>query len=224
MGFGRVKKLGIGVVAAATMAGGAALAAPAVAMADAPTIAVEQDGNDVTVTTTDENAGLAVCLPVLVSGETALKALVAYQAGDYGAIADMLVNGGQDVQYGEIASHNAVDIPVVGEYRAFPNPSTTNWTDVNDGVYILVGACANPTLAQIGDIFGAVFSGQSVLGTVLGLVTDDITVRPLIVPNGIGSISPALDFGSLLLKSGDALSALSSDGLLTGLLGAGTGS
>ncbi|WP_182346438.1 hypothetical protein [Tomitella gaofuii] len=217
MGFGRVKKLGIGVVAAATMAGGAALAAPAVAMADAPTIAVEQDGNDVTVTTTDENtSGINACFPALVSGETALKLLVAYQAGDYGAIADLLVNGGNDVKLGKIASNNKLGALGV-EYYPFPSPSTTEWT-VDDGVYILVGGCAAVSLSTLGDL---VTDGPT---AVLGDLMQNATVRPLIVPNGIGSIAPALDFGSLLLKSGDALSALSSDGLLTGLLGAGTGS
>ncbi|GAA4822116.1 hypothetical protein [Tomitella cavernea] len=212
MRIGKLKKLGIGVVAAATMAGGAALAAPAVAMADAPTIAVEQDGNDVTVTTTDENtSGITACMPVLVSGETALQLLVAYQAGDYGTIADLLVNG-DHVQYGEIASH----VTVFGT-EILPNPSVTEWTPAN-GVYVLVGGCSELSLHAIKDL---VTGGP---GALLANLGDDITVRPLIVPNGIGSIEPALNFGSLLLESGDALSALSSDGLLTGLLGAGTGS
>lgn len=214
MRLNRIKKVGVGLVAAAAVAGGSALAVPGIASAAAPTIGVEQDGNDVTVTTTDDNSGFTACAPVLVSGETGLQLLVAYQSGDYSTIADLLLSGGDNVRVGEVASH--VTLPVIGT-QILPNPSVTEWTPGN-GVYVLVGACSELSLQTIKDLV----NGGT--GALLANLGDDITIQPLIVPNGIGSIEPALDFGSLLLESGDALSALSSDGLLTGLLGAGTGS
>lgn len=210
MRLNRIKKVGVGLVAAAAVAGGSALAVPGIASAAAPTVSVAQDGNDVTVTTTDTNdSGINACIPVLVSGETALRLLAAYGANDYDAIADLLLNGGNDVRVGDPASGFVIPpLPPV-----FPNPSVTEWNDVHNGVYILIGGCA--AVDSLGDLIPSAL--------IAGLV-NNMTIQPLIVPNGIGSIEPALDFGSLLVQNGDALSALSSDGLLTGLLGAGTGS
>lgn len=195
MKLGRIKKFGVGLVAAATMAGGAALAAPAVAMAAAPTVAVEQDVSDLTVTTEDVNtSGTNVCLPILVSGETALQVGVAYATGDWSRIGELLASGGDNVKFGAAASGNS--FPVVGQ--PLPNPSVTEWTPAN-GVYLLMGTCAQVSLDNIWDVISGDFS------SVLGNIAENTTFQPVIVPNGIGSIEPAADFGSMALQAGSAI-------------------
>lgn len=217
MNLGKIRKAGVGLVAAAALAGGTAVAGAGVAAADPPDVSVSQEANDgqtdVTVETEDGNDGVSVCVPVLVDGATGLNILVDYNNDDYAGIVDELASG-DGVRFGEAASHNNVEIPIIGDV-GLPNPSETTWEDVDNGVYVLVGVCANPGLNDIPDIVSDLLDGNP--GALLSTVTDDITVQPVIVPDGIGSLAPASAFGSLLLESGDALSALSSDGLLGGL-------
>lgn len=198
MRFGRIKRLGVGVVAAATLAGGAALAAPAVAMAEAPTVSVEQDVSDLTVTTTD-TVGNQLCLPILVSGETAIQVGVAYATQDWSQIGDLLTSGGDNVKFGEAAS----GVRVFGA-QPLPNPSVTEWTPPN-GVYLLLGTCTEVSGSNILSIIRAIASGD--FSAILGDLAENLTFQPVIVPNGIGSIAPAADFGSMALQAGSAIIA-----------------
>lgn len=214
MRLNRIKKVGVGLVAAAAVAGGSALAVPGIVSAgpevstnavgdfDPPGLTLTQgdyDGGNVQFTITNPNAAgfivdSTICTPALLDGAAAIKGLVAYQTGDWGGLVDMVLNDGNGVRVGTPA------VNVVGN-----NASETTTMQVDNGVYLLVGVCGG----------GATVVNPSGVG---------VAMQPVIVPNGIGSIEPAMDFGSLLLENGDALSALSSDGLLLGLLGAGTGS
>ncbi|QDQ98505.1 hypothetical protein [Tomitella fengzijianii] len=200
MRIGKLKKVGVGVVAAATLAGGAAVAAPAVAMADAPTVTVEQDVSDLTVTTKD-TVGNQLCLPILVSGETALEVGVAYATQDWGRIGELLTSGGDNVKFGAAAS--GVRIPIIGT-QPLPNPSTTEWTPA-DGVYLLMGTCTEVSGGSIVDIIRAIAAGD--FSALLGDLAENLTIQPVIVPNGIGSIAPAAGFGSLALQAGSTIIA-----------------
>lgn len=218
MRIGKIKKAGVGLVAAAALAGGTAVAGAGIAAADPPDLGVSQAANDgqtdVTVETTDSNSGISVCMPALVSGETGLNILIDYNNDDYSGIVDELTNG-DNVQFGEPASHNELDLGPLGTVSAFDNPSESTFT-VDNGVYFLVGTCANPSAEDLGALFkDVVFHGEDPTSAILGMITDDITVQPVIVPNGIGSIAPALQFGSTASSALPALVSILGGGGLS---------
>ncbi|WFN92503.1 hypothetical protein [Gordonia sihwensis] len=77
------------------------------------------------------------------------------------------------LRFGPAASNNLIS----------PGPNS-NSTDVKvgDGVYLFLGTCGGIKSLEPGNI--------------------GVTVRPVIVPSGIGSIGSVLDFGSLAMQSG----------------------
>lgn len=165
MRLNRIKKVGVGLVAAAAVAGGSALAVPGIASAgpevstnavgdfDPPGLTLTQgdyDGGNVQFTITNPNAAgfivdSTICTPALLDGAAAIKGLVAYQTGDWGGLVDMVLNDGNGVRVGTPA------VNVVGN-----NASETTTMQVDNGVYLLVGVCGggatvvNPSLNVIG--------------------------------------------------------------------------
>lgn len=175
----------------AAMAGVVAIAAPTLASAapstQAPEMTVEQGdfaGKNVQVTTTNPNGPVSACVPLLVSGDTALKALAAYSAGDTNALVGAL---------------SAPDSVRVGEFAVDAGPSVTSW-QVEDGVHLLVGACKTLDASDTSD--GAEIDYTTLLGDAA------ITMEPLILPSGIGSLSPVLAFGSAAIMVPGALDAI----------------
>jgi len=201
------KTAAVGVAATAAAAMGGVLTAPAAAAAPGvapPGLTVEQgqfEGGNVQVTTHNPNDPVTACAPVRVAGETALNALVDYANDDTAALVEDLSNG--DVAVGELA-YDYSNIPWVGKKK---DPSVTTW-QVDDGVYLVAGVCKQLGWHDIGAIIGGDYK------KLLDPQTTAFTMEPLIVPDGIGSIAPAAEFGGLLLQTPEALSALSSDGLL----------
>lgn len=182
-----IKRMVVGSAASIAMVGGLALTAPATASAApdyaGPGMTAEQGdfgGKNVQVKITNPNVvsgwtDTTACTPALLEGEAAVRALLAYEADDYGELLKIITS--KDVRTGNLAVNSPLG--------RGPNSATTDW-EVADGVYLLAGFCtgiANPS--------GVGF-----------------TLQPMIVPSGIGSISPALAFGSVMLESGDELGGL----------------
>lgn len=201
--------LGVAGTALAAVAG--MLTAPAAAADPGiapPGLTVEQgafDGGNVRVTTHNPNGPVTACAPVRVAGETALHALIDYADGDTGALVDDLANG--DVAVGDLA-YDYSNIPLVGDKK---DPAVTTW-QVDDGVYLIAGVCKELGWQDIGAIIGGDFK------KLLDPQTTAFTMEPLIVPGGIGSLAPAAEFGSLALQTPGALAAVTTPGLLDGLL------
>lgn len=215
MGRTALRTAALGVAATAAAAFGTVLTAPAAAAADPgvapPELTVEQgefEGGNVQVTTHNPNDPVTACAPVRVAGETALNALIDYANDDTDALVDDLANG--DVAVGELA-YDYSNIPWVGKKK---DPSVTTW-EVDDGVYLVAGVCKELGVQDI----GAIISGDYT--KLLDPQTTAFTMQPLIVPDGIGSIAPAAEFGELVLQTPEALSALSSEGLLDQFLDTG---
>ncbi|WP_024795685.1 hypothetical protein [Tomitella biformata] len=190
MRFSGIKRAATGIAASIAMVGGLALAAPTTAAAapsyEGPGMTAEQGdfgGKNVQVKVTNPNIvsgylDATACSPVLLEGEAAIRALLAFEADDYGELFKIITS--KDVRTGNLAINYFL--------KKGPNSSTTDW-DVADGVYLLAGLCVGGN--TLSDPSGAGF-----------------TLQPLIVPSGIGSISPALAFGSVVLESGDELGGL----------------
>ncbi|AUH67804.1 MULTISPECIES: hypothetical protein [Gordonia] len=167
---------------ALTAVAGVTVATPGEAAAadryQGPTLKSEQgsfNGKNVRLTLTNPNPATVLgssCTSALLDGTQALQAFVAFNAGDYGTIVKIMLNSG--LRFGPAASNNLIS----------PGPNS-NSTDVKvgDGVYLFLGTCGG-------------------LGTLLDPTDVGVTVRPVIVPSGIGSIGSVLDFGSLAMQSG----------------------
>ncbi|GAA2385730.1 MULTISPECIES: hypothetical protein [Gordonia] len=167
---------------ALTAVAGVTVATPGEAAAadryQGPTLKSEQgsfDGKNVRLTLTNPNPATGLgssCTSLLLDGTQALQAFVAFNAGDYLTIIKIMATSGS--RLGPAASNNLIS----------PGPNS-NSTDVKvgDGVYLFLGTCGG-------------------LGTLLDPTDVGVTVRPVIVPSGIGSIGSVLDFGSLAMQSG----------------------
>lgn len=193
-----VKKLAV----VAAMVGAAAVASPALAAAEpavlAPKLTVEDGdfaGMNLKITTENPNGPVSACVPLLVSGDTALKAMSAYSAGDTDALVDALT-GVNSVRVGAIA----YEAGVVGGEAVRENPAITTW-QVEDGVHLLVGACKK---LESSDLEGGEIDYKKLLQ---GGATA-INIKPLVLPSGIGSISSLLSFGSAAMTVPGALDTL----------------
>lgn len=171
-------------VASIGMVAGLAVATPGEAAAaeryQGPTLKAEQGSfakeKNVKLTLTNPNvAGGAFsessCTSLLLSGTSALKAVIAFNAKDYLEIIKIM--GSSDSRLGPAASNNLIS--------KGPNSNSTEHK-VGDGVYIFLGTC------------GGIKS--------LGPGNVGVSMLPVIVPSGIGSIGPAMEFGSLAMESG----------------------
>lgn len=203
MRFGRITRFGAGVAASAMLAGGAAVATAGTAAAadgyEGPELSTEQgdvDGGNLTLELTNPNV-----YGGFLQGSACTSALL---DGEKGLNALVAYNAGDYAELLSILTSPGVTLgPAASNTFADHGPNSASKTvDVDDGVYIYVGTCGGL---------------ESINPENIG-----VSVQPVIVPGGLGSLAPASAFGSLLLESGDAISALSSDGLLDGLVGAGS--
>lgn len=171
-------------VASVGMVAGLAVATPGDAAAadryQGPTLKVKQGnfdaGKNVELTLTNPNkaAGLfneSTCSSLLLSGTSAVKAVIAFNAKDYFEIIKIMASSGNSVG------------PMVSNDLGSPGPNTkSNKHKVSDGVYIFLGTCGGIKSLTPGNV--------------------GVSMLPVIVPSGIGSIGPAMEFGSLAMESG----------------------
>ncbi|GEM_PF-2383580 len=192
------KRVLAGAAAASALAMGAGVLAPAVATAapegvnvtqaadryKGPKLSVSQSGGsgeeiDLKLTNPNEVGGWfgeSSCTSYLMDGEVGMKALIAYANEDYVELIKLMVVG-----------NNSKLGPMASNGLAYPGPnSDTRSVSVDDGVYIFMGTCGG--IKTAGD------------PTNVG-----VSMVPVIVPSGIGSVEPALNFGSL---AGQSLPAL----------------
>ncbi|MGW0040329.1 hypothetical protein [Rhodococcus sp. NPDC003348] len=152
-----------------------ALAMPATASAataTAPELSASVSGGDVTFTLTDPNTGvLDGCAAGLVDAGRAIE--ISAMLADITNPANFLGILNSGVIKGSPAVTTILDRSV-----------TVTVSNLPDGVYAVVGACA-------------------------GITKDAATaMKPVIVPSGIGSVSGVLDFGSTVLENPEAIPVL----------------
>lgn len=208
-----IKRMAAGVAAASTLAVGASVIAPAMASAapdgvevtqaaaryKGPKLSVSQSGGsgegiELKLTNPNGAGGLfseSSCTSYLMDGEVGMQALIAYANEDYAELIKLMVVGNSS-KLGPAASNDLV--------RPGPN-SNTRPVKVDDGVYIYLGTCGG-------------------INTALNPTNVGVSMIPVIVPSGIGSVEPALNFGSLAGQSLPALIKILPE-LMTG---SGTGS
>lgn len=193
------KRIAVSLAAASAMVGGLALTAPATASAatgyEKPVLQVEQgdySGKNVKVTITNPNKW-----GFLDPAPACTPTLLSGEAGLKALVA--YNNSDYAGLVSVIAANNSfVGFPAVNSgFSGNDNSVSTNW-NVPNGVYVLAGVCGGT-------------------GTLAGDV--GVAITPVIVPDGIGSISPALAFSSLMLESGDTIASVLP--LLAGLGSAG---
>lgn len=193
------KKVAAGLVASTAMAVGLVLGGAGTAAAaetyDGPTLKVDQGdfggkNLELTLTNPKKAEGLlsgSTCTSALLDGAQGLEAFVAYSNNDFGKLVEIMTSPG--LKFGPTATNT---------YVISPGPNTeAKALDVADGVYIYLGTCGG-------------------LDTALDPTNIGVSVLPVIVPSGFGSVSPALDFGSTVLEAGDDLASLLP--LLVGLI------
>ncbi|EGD55046.1 hypothetical protein [Gordonia neofelifaecis] len=174
------------IVAVATMGlvAGLTLVSPGQAAAatryDGPTLKAEQGdfaGKNLRLTLTDPNVPTGVlggssCTSILMNGTEALQAFVAFNAQNYLELLRIIA-----------ASHSPLGPAASNSLLSPGTNSNTKTVTVPDGVYLYFGTCGG-------------------LNTALDPSNIGVTMRPVIVPDGVGSISPVIDFGSLAMQSG----------------------
>ncbi|GAB2635943.1 hypothetical protein ABI214_17310 [Prescottella soli] len=196
----KAKRVAAGLIASTTMVVGLALTGTGTAAAadryDGPTLNAEQGGFggknlELTLTNPKKAVGLlgeSTCTSALLDGAKGLEAFVAYNAKDYAKLIQIMLSPG--LRLGPSASNSLL----------FPGPNTGSKTfQVDNGVYIYLGACGG---------WNSVLDPSNV----------GVSMMPVIVPGGLGSVSPVLSFGSTALEAG-----VGSASLLP-LLGSSTGS
>ncbi|MFD4295238.1 hypothetical protein ACFWPA_13430 [Rhodococcus sp. NPDC058505] len=184
MDVGRTTKTAVAGAAVAVMATGAVLAGAGTAAAadrySGPELSVDQgdiDGKNVKLNLTNPNRvngllDVSTCTSALLNGQQALAAFIAYNTRDYAGLVRIMLEPG--LTAGPSATNSVLE----------PGPNGASRTvDVADGVYAYLGTCG---------------------GTDTVLDPDNIGVSflPVIVPDGIGSIAPVLDFGGTALGAG----------------------
>ncbi|MCA1005129.1 hypothetical protein LCL87_05350 [Rhodococcus hoagii] len=197
-----MKKVAGGVVASAAMVLGLAAAGTGTAAAadryDGPTLEAEQgdfNGKNLELTLTNPKKAEGAfsettCTSALLDGQQGLDAFIAYNAKDYAELISIITSPG--LRIGPAASNNLL----------FPGPNSDSKTfQVNDGVYIYLGTCGG---------WNSVLDPSNV----------GVSMQLVIVPDGIGSLSPALTFGSTALEAGVDLASLLP--MLGSLAGAGS--
>lgn len=206
----RTKRVAAGLVASTAMVAGLALAGAGTASAadryDGPTLKAEQGdvgGKNLELTLTNPKKAVGVfgestCTSALLDGAKGLEAFVAYNAKDYAKLIEIMLSPG--LRLGPSASNSLL----------FPGPNTSSKTlQVDTGVYIYLGTCGG-------------------WNSVLDPTNVGVSMMPVIVPDGLGSVSPVLSFGSTVLEAGVGSASLlpilgSSSGSGSGF-GSGSGS
>ncbi|WFR73482.1 hypothetical protein P9209_07425 [Prescottella defluvii] len=199
----KAKRVAAGLIAS-TMVVGLAVTGTGTAAAadryDGPTLQAEQGGFggknlELTLTNPKKAVGLlgeSTCTSALLDGEKALEAYVAYNAKDYVKLVEIMRSPG--LRLGPSASNSIL----------FPGPNTGSKTfQVDNGVYIYLGACGG-------------------WNTILDPGNVGVSMVPVIVPDGLGSVSPVLSFGSTALGAGVGSTSLLP--LLGSSSGSGSGS
>lgn len=202
MNVRRMKKVAGGLVASAAMVVGFAAAGTGTAAAadryDGPTLEAEQgdfNGKNLELRLTNPKKAEGAfsettCTSALLDGQQGLDAFIAYNAKDYAELISIITSPG--LRIGPAASNNLL----------FPGPNSDSKTfQVNDGVYIYLGTCGG---------WNSVLDPSNV----------GVSMQLVIVPDGIGSLSPALTFGSTALEAGVDLASLLP--MLGSLAGAGS--
>lgn len=187
------KRIAVSLAASAAMIGGLALTAPATASAavgdyEKPGLQVEQgefNGKNVQVTVTNPNpASFFVdgtsCSATLLDGEKALKALVAFNAGDIVGLVGILATPGLKVT------------PLATNSIGNNAKATATWK-VEDGVYVLVGTCGG-----LGTVLNPAGLGVAVQPVIvpngIGSVAPGLAFGSLLLESGdaITSVLPLL--------------------------------
>ncbi|MFM1722601.1 hypothetical protein ABEU20_001159 [Rhodococcus sp. PAM 2766] len=203
MNVRRVQRVVGGLVASATMVVGLAAAGTGTAVAadryTGPTLETEQGdfgGKNLELTLTNPRKAEGAfsetaCTSALLDGQQGLDAFVAYNAQDYGKLVSIITAPG--LRIGPAASNSLLS----------PGPNSNSRTvQVDEGVYIFLGTCGG---------WNSVLDPSNV----------GVSMQVVIVPDGIGSLSPALAFGSTALEAGVDLASLLP---LIGSIGGGAGS
>ncbi|QKT14326.1 hypothetical protein HUN07_23455 [Rhodococcus sp. W8901] len=198
-----MKKVAVGLAASTAMVAGLALTGTGTAAAadryDGPELKVEQGdfgGKNLELTLTNPKKAEGAfnessCTSALLDGQQGLEAFVAYNNKDFGKLVQIMASPG--LRLGPAASNNLLN----------PGPNANTKTlQVDNGVYIYLGTCGG-------------------WGSVLNPTNVGVSMVPVIVPDGIGSLSPALSFGSTALEAGiDIASLLPLIGSIGGAAGA----
>lgn len=185
------REIAVALGASAAMAMGIALAAAGTAAAadryEGPTLKVEQGdfggGKNVELTLTNPTKAAGAfsettCTSALLDGQQGLEAFVAYNTQDYGKLVSILASPG--LHLGPAASNNLLS----------PGPNTAGKTvQVGNGVYFYLGTCGG-------------------WNTALDPTTIGVSVLPVIVPSGVGSVESVVDFGSTALEAGAGIADL----------------
>ncbi|WP_137723891.1 hypothetical protein [Prescottella subtropica] len=185
----KTKKVAASVVASAAMVAGLAVAGTGTAAAadsyKGPELKVEQgdfDGKNVELTLTNPNVWDSI--------------------GDGSSCTSALLDGAQGLEafvaYNNKDFGKLIDIMLSPGLRLGPAASNgitshgpnsdTKTVKVDNGVYIYLGTCGGIKSLEPGNV--------------------GVSLKPVIVPSGIGSIEPGLAFGSTVLESGADLAAL----------------
>lgn len=188
-----IKRVLVGSVASVALVGGLALAAPAAASAApayaAPGLGAQQGvfgANNLRVTVTNPNVAnglldITVCAPVLLEGEAAVRALLAFEADDYDALFKIATS--KDVRTGNAA---------VNYFSSGAKSATTEW-QVPDGVYLLAGLCGGgDTLA---DPSGVGFTLKPIIApSGLGSIGPGLAFGSVVLNSGdeLGGLLPKL--------------------------------
>ncbi len=192
-----IKRIAVGMAASAALVVGLTVTGTGTAVAadryDGPTLKAEQGdfaGKNVKLTLTNPKVATGAfsettCTSALLDGQQGLEAFIAYNAGDYAKLVAIMLS--PNLRIGPSASNNLI----------FPGPnSDTKTFQVGDGVYIYLGTCGG-------------------WGSVLDPTNVGVSMLPVIVPDGIGSVSSVLNFGSAALQAGagsaDLVSAFGSE-------------
>ncbi|WP_024795684.1 hypothetical protein [Tomitella biformata] len=198
-----VKRIAISLAASAAMVGGLALTAPATASAapgyEKPVLTVEQGdfgGKNVQVTITNPNDwGILdpapICTPTLLSGEAALKALVAVDSGDILGVIDVVT-----------ANNAFLGLPAINNLVDGNDNSKSTAFQVDDGVYVLVGICGG-TGTLLGD--SGVAIAPVIVPSGFGSIAPGLAFGSLLLESGdaLTSVLP------LLLGAGGLVGGLS---------------
>lgn len=185
----KVKKVAAGLAASTAMAAGLAVAGTGTAAAadkyEGPELEVEQgdfDGENIELTLTNPNEADG-----LLSESSCTSALLDGAQGLEAFVAFNNKDFGKLVEImaspglrlGPAASNNLID----------PGPNSDSKTlAVDDGVYVYVGTCGGIKSLEPGNV--------------------GVSLLPVIVPAGVGSLEPVLDFGSVALEAGVDIASL----------------
>lgn len=185
----KVKKVAAGLAASTAMVAGLALAGTGTAAAadryEGPELKVEQgdfDGKNVELTLTNPNEAGG-----LFSESSCTSALL---DGAQGLEAFVAFNNEDFGKLVEIMLSPGLRLgPAASNSLLHPGPNSDSKTlTVDDGVYVYVGTCGGIKSLEPGNV--------------------GVSILPVIVPAGIGSLEPVLDFGSVALEAGVDIASL----------------